>query len=225
MTPSRKKLITSSVLLLGVGVVVVAGITLYPSLRERYWIWRLESETEEQRLEAAERLGELGSRRAAHVLVELLEDKRLGRAVRASLINLGETAIPALSRGVNSKSAMLSLLSARTLVELMSQHPLPVPTLTRIMGLKHENLRIAAADALARSSDSSTTVVTSLLRSMDGSSPAMRCHAIRALGEVAATSDLLEEVKAMLDALGDPRLFEAASQALRTIRSRRRSLR
>ncbi len=35
MTPSRKKLITSSVLLLGVGVVVVAGITLYPSLRER----------------------------------------------------------------------------------------------------------------------------------------------------------------------------------------------
>ncbi len=52
MTPSRKKLITGSVLLLGVGVVVVAGITLYPSLRERYWMWKLESEVEEERLTA-----------------------------------------------------------------------------------------------------------------------------------------------------------------------------
>ena len=74
MTPSRKKLITSSVLLLGVGVVVGAGITLYPSLRERYWIWRLESETEEQRLEAAERLGEVGFRASVPRLIRKLAD-------------------------------------------------------------------------------------------------------------------------------------------------------
>ena len=49
MTPSRKKLITSSVLLLGVGVVVVAGITLYPSLRERYWIWMLVGKIQQRR--------------------------------------------------------------------------------------------------------------------------------------------------------------------------------
>ncbi len=73
MTPSRKKLITSSVLLLGVGVVVVAGITLYPSLRERYWIWRLEAETEEERQEAAERLGELGSVKAIPSLIDTVE--------------------------------------------------------------------------------------------------------------------------------------------------------
>ncbi len=73
MTPSRKKLITSSVLLLGVGDVVVAGITLYPSLRERYWIWRLEADTEEERQEAAERLGELGSVKAIPSLIDTVE--------------------------------------------------------------------------------------------------------------------------------------------------------
>ena len=73
MTPRRKKLITGSVLLLGVGVVVVAGIMLYPSLRERYWIWKLESEVEEERLEAAERLGGLGSVRAIPSLIDAFE--------------------------------------------------------------------------------------------------------------------------------------------------------
>ncbi len=74
MTPSRKKLITSSVLLLGVAVVVVAGIMLYPLLRERYWIWKLESgETEEEREEAAERLGELGSVKAIPSLIDTVE--------------------------------------------------------------------------------------------------------------------------------------------------------
>ncbi len=74
MTPSRKKLITSSVLFLGVGVVVVAGITLSPSLRERYWIWKLESgETEEERVSAAERLGEIGAVRAIPSLIDAVE--------------------------------------------------------------------------------------------------------------------------------------------------------
>ncbi len=74
MTLSRKKLITSSVLLLGIGVVVVAGIMFYPLLRERYWIWKLESgETEEEREEAAERLGELGSVKAIPSLIDTVE--------------------------------------------------------------------------------------------------------------------------------------------------------
>ena len=67
---SRKKLITSSILLLGVGVVVVAGIMLYPSLRERYWIWKLESKTRTERLEATERLGAIVSVGAISALVE-----------------------------------------------------------------------------------------------------------------------------------------------------------
>ncbi len=73
MTPSREKLVTSSVLLLGVGVVVVAGITLYPSLRERYWIWKLESGTEEESTEAATALGELDSVKALPVLIDTLQ--------------------------------------------------------------------------------------------------------------------------------------------------------
>ena len=74
MTPSRKKLITSSVLLLGVGVVVVAGITLYPSLRERYWIWKLESGTKSEWLEAVERLQEIGSGKSVPKLIDAFAD-------------------------------------------------------------------------------------------------------------------------------------------------------
>ena len=74
MTPSRKKLITSSVLLLGVAVVVVAGITLYPSLRERYWIWKLESGTKPEWLEAVERLQEVGSGKSVPKLIDAFAD-------------------------------------------------------------------------------------------------------------------------------------------------------
>ena len=54
----------------GLGILIVAGITLYPSLRERYWIWKLESGTWTEREEAVERLGELGSVRTIQHLIE-----------------------------------------------------------------------------------------------------------------------------------------------------------
>ncbi len=71
---THKKLITGSVLLLGVGVVVVAGITLYPSLRERYWIWKLDNGKDgQERLEAAEKLGDIGSTLAVPRLITEIE--------------------------------------------------------------------------------------------------------------------------------------------------------
>ena len=71
MTASRKKLITGSVLLVGIGVLVVAGITLQRPLQERYWLWKLETgATEEERLTAAERLEELGSVKAVPLLID-----------------------------------------------------------------------------------------------------------------------------------------------------------
>ena len=61
MTASRKKLIARSVLLVGIAALVVAGMTFYPSLRERYWLSRLHADSEEEREEAVKRLGEVGS--------------------------------------------------------------------------------------------------------------------------------------------------------------------
>ena len=73
MTASRKKLITGSVLLVGIAVLVVAAITLQRPLQERYWIWRLESGTDEQRLKAADKLAGLRSVKAIPALVEVSE--------------------------------------------------------------------------------------------------------------------------------------------------------
>ncbi len=73
MTSSRKKLIARSVLLLGIGVIVVAAITLQRPLQERYWIWRLESGTDEERFQAADKLAGLRSVKAIPALVEVSE--------------------------------------------------------------------------------------------------------------------------------------------------------
>ncbi len=73
MTSSGKKLITLSVLLLGTAALIVAAITFQRPLRERYWLWKLESGgTKEERLTAAERLEELGSVRAIPSLIDAL---------------------------------------------------------------------------------------------------------------------------------------------------------
>ena len=71
MTASRKKLVTSSVLLLGIGALVVAGMSLYPSLRERYWLWKLDTGSKEEQLEATARLAELSSLEAIPSLIEV----------------------------------------------------------------------------------------------------------------------------------------------------------
>ncbi len=73
MTASRKKFITGSVLLVGIGVLVVAGITLQRPLQEQYWIWRLESGTDEQRLKAADKLAGLRSVKAIPALIDVSE--------------------------------------------------------------------------------------------------------------------------------------------------------
>ena len=70
MTASRKKLITGTVFLLGIGVLVVAAIMFQRPLREQFWIWKLKSANTAQRRRAAEKLVELGSINAISALVE-----------------------------------------------------------------------------------------------------------------------------------------------------------
>ena len=73
MTSCRKKLIARSVLLVGIGVLVLAAITLQRPLRERYWIWKLESGTDDERLQASLRVVRLRSVKAIPALIEVSE--------------------------------------------------------------------------------------------------------------------------------------------------------
>ena len=59
---------------MGIAVLIVAGIMLQRPLRERYWLWKLESETEDQTSEAAERLGQTGSVKAIPSLINALAE-------------------------------------------------------------------------------------------------------------------------------------------------------
>lgn len=51
-------------------MLVIAGVTVYPSLRERYWIWTLESGTEVEQREAAANLVESKSVKAIPALIK-----------------------------------------------------------------------------------------------------------------------------------------------------------
>jgi len=94
----RKRL----VIFLGLAAAAVAASSLlFPRVRDRiaeeWWIRKLSSEDRDARGEAARRLGELRSARAAPELIRLTGDGRLDRRQAADvLIRIGPPAIDAL---------------------------------------------------------------------------------------------------------------------------------
>lgn len=84
-TATGKKRVVGAVLFLGLAALAVAGIALRASLRERFWLWKLDaSGSDEELLKAARRLEQCGSVRAIPRLIESLElaARRSGRTWR-----------------------------------------------------------------------------------------------------------------------------------------------
>jgi HEAT repeat protein len=73
--PSKKvKAIVSAVAVVGVAVLVGAGFALKRPILERWYLWELDSEDDEQRKLAAQKLGELESVKAVPKLLQVLRD-------------------------------------------------------------------------------------------------------------------------------------------------------
>ena len=104
----RRTAITA--ILLGAAVLAAAGAASHDMLLERWWMWKLDSADLPARLDAAEKLGRMGSRRSIPRLVELLEDPgsqveqsrqfAAAEALGGILERLGPPAVPALSRAL-----------------------------------------------------------------------------------------------------------------------------
>ncbi len=71
---SESKRLTHLTVCVGVAIFLVALYVSRETFLERYWLWKLEAEDDDQRKTAAERLGAMGSVRAIPILVQLLRD-------------------------------------------------------------------------------------------------------------------------------------------------------
>ena len=79
MKRPSKELIVSAVAVLGIAAFVLAGLALKPVILEQWYIWKLDSEDEEERKLAAEKLGEMGLVTAVPVILGIFQ--RTGSAV------------------------------------------------------------------------------------------------------------------------------------------------
>ena len=73
MKPWSKKAVLSLSVVSGIVVVVAAGFALKRPVLEQWYLWQLESEDEQERKSAAERLGEMGSVRAMPVILGIFQ--------------------------------------------------------------------------------------------------------------------------------------------------------
>ena len=104
----RRTAITAIVL--GAAVLAAAGAASQTLLLERWWMWKLDSEDLPARLDAAEKLGRMGSRRSIPKLVQLLQDSdgqmektrdfALAGRVADIIAGLGLPAAPVLARAL-----------------------------------------------------------------------------------------------------------------------------
>ena len=100
MMTRNKRAVISVAIVAGIAVVVASGFTLTGPVIEQWYLWKLESEDEEERRTAVERLADMRSVRAVPRLLSMLRteskhQQRLGLAGSA-LARIGPPAIPLL---------------------------------------------------------------------------------------------------------------------------------
>lgn len=165
--------------LLGVAMLVASSLACRRPLLERWYAWRFDVGAEEEKIEAAVKLGELGSDRAVPWLLETLlaaheqemqeVARRPGglalcsveslfndraRRLRDALVRLGKPSLPALLRGLATRDINTTLVCHSTLArlepELTSGGDLE-QTLGRLASdeTRPAAVRKAAAEALA----------------------------------------------------------------------------
>ena len=120
---TKGKRLTYLIISLGLLVLVVAGVALKDRAIEQWYLWKLESEDEEDRKAAAEQLGDMGSLRAIPLLKQRFRKEpgtvalnKLSYSGKA-LVMIGSPAIPVFVEGLKDESVFVRLLSAYALGE------------------------------------------------------------------------------------------------------------
>ena len=142
MPPLRKKAVLVSALVLGSIAFLVAVLALKGPVLEQWYLWRLESEDEEQRKVAATSLGDMKSRRAIPQLVEMFK--------REPFLETDQLMVLALTihkKGAHSSFRRHLSYSGDALVKIGAP---VVPHLNELLKESDEQVRQAAAEALNR---------------------------------------------------------------------------
>ncbi len=146
---------TASIIAVGLLVLGLAGYALKDNALEQWYLWKLQSEDEEERRIAAAKLGDMISVRAVPRLMELFRKEptdgsktTVGVGLLYSgdaLVKIGEPAVPHLTKALKDENYEVRLGAKQALQNIGMR---AVPTLTGFLADENHELRESAAEAL-----------------------------------------------------------------------------
>jgi len=144
------------------------------------------------------------------------------QAVVDTLGRLGPVAVPALSETLLDEHTpdIARGYAAMALAQIADRDDSVIATLTRALGDKSENVRMSAAEALGHAGERATSSSAKLIEIAIDSreSVLVREFTISALAKIAPGDAAVEEALVYAVSDGDPRIYEAAVNALLRIR-------
>src|SRR5437867_2340906 len=144
----KSKTFALSTAVLGLVVLVAAGIAAKDTIREQWYLHRLENGAEEEQIVAAEKLGDMRSIRAIPLLLGL--NGFLFGASNAALAKIGTPAVPAVMEQLERGSESTRIDVVFTLSLMGSDAIAAVPALQRALEDVNELVRTNAAEVLKR---------------------------------------------------------------------------
>ena len=189
----KKKGITLLTAVVGVSVLLVAGYAFKDTAVEQWYLWQLESEDEQDRDVATQKLGEMRSVRAVPWLVEIFrrensEPYEFGRSAEA-LVRIGAPAAPAvsqLSEDKNSSVRLNALFCLESIIQNTKSSPVLRTALPAIIGRvadENPDVRNAALSAVGRIG---WAAVPALTEALESNTKELRIGAATSLGRIAA---------------------------------------
>ena len=136
----KSKTFALSTAVLGLVVLVAAGIAAKDTIREQWYLHRLENGAEEEQIVAAEKLGDMRSIRAIPLLLGL--NGFLFGASNAALAKIGTPAVPAVMEQLERGSESTRIDAVFTLSLMGSDAVAAVPALQRALEDVNEVLEL-----------------------------------------------------------------------------------
>jgi HEAT repeat protein len=159
-------------------------------------------------------LGRLGAsaEEAAGDLVDALGcDERVSGAAAEALVQLGSSAVGALTQGLRSSEIVTRAQAALALGRIGAASKRALPTLAALVSDQDRGVRQYAVTAIGQIEPESPTVIDALRRAATDSDMGVRLSAIKALGKAGVTAP--ESVAALTSALSDSSLQVRLSAA------------
>lgn len=152
----RGKGLAITTMALGLAVLVGAGIAAKDRIVEEWWLYKVEWGSQEEQIQGVRRLGEMRSRRAIPLLLDLSgfpanrEGAELHMLSNAALVAIGPPAVPALISQLKAEYYGTRVDAGITLGYLGPVATDAIPALTEALEDESDLVRTIAAHALVQ---------------------------------------------------------------------------